>query len=135
MLRLSSTSCFKYFVIIKFSKFCKKDKCSCGRWPTHRLLYLNIKQGNYIKGNLSTNFLFQKFFSDTSSFKSIHWSCSIKKMVLKIFGIFIGKHLCWSLFLIKLQAFRTIARLIFLHALFKFDFSLGKTLKNFINFL
>ena len=32
--------------------------------------------------------------------------CSIKKDVLKKFAIFAGKHLCWSLFLIKLQAFR-----------------------------
>ena len=37
MLQFSSTSCFqsscfKYFVIIKFSKFCKEDKCSCGSW-------------------------------------------------------------------------------------------------------
>ena len=26
-LRSSSTSCFKYFLIIKFKEFCKKDKC------------------------------------------------------------------------------------------------------------
>ena len=31
---------------------------------------------------------------------------SIKKAVLKNFAIFTGIHLCWSLFLIKLQAFR-----------------------------
>ena len=30
--------------------------------------------------------------------------CSVKKGVLKDFVNFIGKHLCWSLFLIKLQA-------------------------------
>ena len=29
-----------------------------------------------------------------------------KKAALKNFAIFTGKHLCWSLFLIKLQAFR-----------------------------
>ena len=28
MLKSPSTSYFKYFVIVKFSKFCKKDKCS-----------------------------------------------------------------------------------------------------------
>ena len=32
--------------------------------------------------------------------------CSIKKAVLKIFSIFTGKHLFWSLLLIKLQASR-----------------------------
>ena len=36
--------------------------------------------------------------------KSSHWMCSIKQAVLKNFTIFTGKHLCWSLFLIKLQA-------------------------------
>ena len=36
--------------------------------------------------------------------KSSHWRCSIKKVVLKNFAIFTGKHLCWSTFLIKLQA-------------------------------
>ena len=30
-----------------------------------------------------------------------------KKAVLKIFAIFTGKYLCWSLFLIKLNAFRS----------------------------
>ena len=33
---------------------------------------------------------------------SSHQSCSIKKAVLNNFAIFTGKHLCWSLFLIKL---------------------------------
>ena len=30
------------------------------------------------------------------------WSCSIKNPVLKNFAIFIGKYLCWCIFLIKL---------------------------------
>ena len=38
--------------------------------------------------------------------RSSHWRCSVKKGVLKNFVNFTGKHLCWSLFLIKLQAFR-----------------------------
>ena len=37
-------------------------------------------------------------------FRSSHRRCSVKKGVLKKFGNFPGKHLCWSLFLIKLQA-------------------------------
>ena len=41
-----------------------------------------------------------------SVFRSIHQRCSIKKVVLKNVAIFIGKHLSWSLFLIKLQAIR-----------------------------
>ena len=33
--------------------------------------------------------------------RSSHWRCSIKKVVLKNFAIFTGKHLCWSFFLIN----------------------------------
>ena len=37
--------------------------------------------------------------------RSIHRRCSVKKGVLRNFTNFKGKHLCWSLFLVKLQAF------------------------------
>ena len=30
--------------------------------------------------------------------RNSHWRCAIKKAVLKNLAIFIGKHLCWSLF-------------------------------------
>ena len=40
------------------------------------------------------------------SLRSSHWRCSIEKDVFKNFANFTGKHLCWSLFLIKLHAFR-----------------------------
>ena len=33
-----------------------------------------------------------------------HQRCSVKKDVLKNFANFTGRHLCWSLFLIKLQS-------------------------------
>ena len=45
----SLTSCFKYFVIIKFSKFCKENKCCLGSWHACRLLYLYIEQSNSSK--------------------------------------------------------------------------------------
>ena len=32
-----------------------------------------------------------------------HYRCSVQKGVLKSFSNFLGKHLYWSLFLIKLQ--------------------------------
>ena len=38
--------------------------------------------------------------------KSSYRKCSIKKAVLKHLAILIGKHLCWSLFLINLQAYK-----------------------------
>ena len=37
-------------------------------------------------------------------FRSSHQKCSIEKAVLKNFATFTGNHLCWSLFLVKLQA-------------------------------
>ena len=39
-------------------------------------------------------------------FRSSHQRCSVKKAVLNYFSIFTGKHLRWSLLLIKLQSFR-----------------------------
>ena len=41
-----------------------------------------------------------------STVRSSHQSCSLKKAILKHFAIFTGKHLCWGLFLIRLQVFR-----------------------------
>ena len=36
--------------------------------------------------------------------RSSHQKASVKKAILKNFSIFLGKHLCWSLFSIKLWA-------------------------------
>ena len=47
--------------------------------------------------------IFSKFCKKS---RNSHQRCSIKKAVLKNFAIFTGIHLCWSLFLIKLQAYR-----------------------------
>ena len=38
--------------------------------------------------------------------KFIHWWCFLNKFFCKTLLLFTGKHLCWSLFLIKLQASR-----------------------------
>ena len=37
-------------------------------------------------------------------FKNSYWRCSLRKAALKNLTLFTEKHLCWSLFLIKLQA-------------------------------
>ena len=50
-----------------------------------------------------------------------------KKSILRNFAIFTGKHLCWSLFLIKLQAFKSAI-------LLKRDSSTGAFL-NIVKFL
>ena len=41
---------------------------------------------------------FSKYLWLIAVTKSSHWGCSIEKSALKKFKIFIGKHLCWSLF-------------------------------------
>ena len=41
------------------------------------------------------------------NFKSSHLQMFLKTGFLKKFAIFAGKHLCWSYFLIKLQAWRS----------------------------
>ena len=40
------------------------------------------------------------------SFKSGHQRCSVKKVFLKNFANFTGKHLCWSLFLNKVAGYQ-----------------------------
>ena len=47
-----------------------------------------------------------KYFPETSPniFGFCHRRCSIKKAVFQGFAIFTVKHLCWSLFLMKVQA-------------------------------
>ena len=49
--------------------------------------------------------------------RSSRRTCSVKKDVLKNLANFTGNHLCWSLILIKMQAFKPQHR----HFLVKFD--------------
>ena len=41
-----------------------------------------------------------------SNVRSSNWNSAVKKSVFRNFASFTGKQLCWSLFLIELQAFR-----------------------------
>ena len=66
----------------------------------HRQLQVNFER--FVR----TVFCFEKFnfvvfFCIIS--RNNHWKCSVKKAVLKNFANFTGKHLFWSLFLIKLH--------------------------------
>ena len=47
--------------------------------------------------------------SSTPVSRSSHGTSHVKKNVLKNFGIFTEKQLCWSLFLIRLQSFNSAA--------------------------
>ena len=57
--------------------------------------------------------LFQNFFLYKRStkmnflYRSSHQRCSLKKVFIKNFTKFTGKHLCWSLFLNKVSGLRT----------------------------
>ena len=55
-------------------------------------------------GNKINHVLFKFVFT---LFRSSHGRCFIKKPIFKDFAIFTRKHLCWSLFLIKQQGFRS----------------------------
>ena len=48
--------------------------------------------------------VFSKFCKKS---RSCHQKCSIKKAIINNFAKFTGKHLCWSLLLLKLKAFRS----------------------------
>ena len=63
---------------------------------------------------------------DKNKNRSSHLRCSVKKGVLKNFSNFTRKHLCWRLFLIKLQVFRPAT-------LLKEKFSRGVLLRNLRN--
>ena len=44
------------------------------------------------------------YYRELSVVRSSHWRCFVKKCVLENFANFAGKHLCWSLLLIRLQS-------------------------------
>ena len=101
-------SCFKFFMMIKFSKFCKKQM------PSRQLRCLQTfcicTRNKLIKAQAIsplTFFSLNSFMNTKTEFKSSHRGGSIKSNIPKTFGIFTGKHLYQSLYLIKLQAYRT----------------------------
>ena len=60
---------------------------------------LTVKQDGYIREQRIPN-------TWLSNIRSSRSQVFYKIGLLKVFGIFTGKHLCWSLFLVKLLAFR-----------------------------
>ena len=68
-------------------------------WKTCSLLVFSCE---YVQVDIFFSFLVFSFRKDKSS----NWGCSVKKDVPKSFANFTRKHLCLSLFLIKLQVFR-----------------------------
>ena len=48
------------------------------------------------------------YMKDVSNFRSSHWSCYLRKGVLRNFAKFTGKHLCQSLFFNKVAGVRLL---------------------------
>ena len=82
-------------------------------WPFQKWMHLFKFKPLFIKP-LMTN-------------RSSHRKCSMKNAVLKSFATFTGKHLCWSLFLIRLQTLRPAS-------LLKRDSNRGFSLRMLRNF-
>ena len=76
-------------------------------FPILMILFVNFKR----QFHFSLKMYFETFFNFSSLKTSSHWRCSVRKCVLKNFVIFTRKHLRWSLFLIKLQAFKHVTLL------------------------
>ena len=85
----------------KYKSGARTGKCKLGTGG--REIQIPDKKGIFIRSryNLIVN---HERLSRVTFCKSRHQRCSIKKAVLKNSGIFTGKHLCWSLFLIKLPS-------------------------------
>ena len=97
--------------LIKSLKFTK----ACHKLKTHRFLFIFWIIYHFLFKNFKNIFTVYIYHTTNSTlfgmFRNIHRRSSVKKIVPKNFAIFTGKHLCWSLFLINLQAFRSTALL------------------------
>ena len=88
---------------------------------THESFSYNLKiskgnpQKGYRTGQQSNHdfCLLRSFFLHS---RTSHSEVFCEKSVLQIFAIFTGKHLCWSLFLIKLQAYTYFEELLWTSA-------------------
>ena len=63
-----------------------------------RIVLLHLSNHKELLRWLSHRFLFQTPLKTRVEPQKQHWSWSAKKVVLKIFASFTGKHLCWNLF-------------------------------------
>ena len=96
--------------------FFEKPQVARSNWPSHPdflgLTCVNHKSWivNSLVESVCVSFLSSSSEESGSTtrlvasvFRSSHRRCSVKKGVLKNFTKFIGRHLCWCLFLVKFQ--------------------------------
>ena len=93
-------------LVIGFNRFPKNYaeliSLSLIKVEAYRCFHMTFNK--YVRTHLFTKqLLSQVSFLIHSDLRSCHSQMSLIISVLKNFAIFTGKHLCWSLFLIKLQ--------------------------------
>ena len=96
----------------------------------HSAILINLYRDSLsLKNHLRKFKANQSYYSKNNShfrtFRKSDWSCSMNKAVSKNFLIFTRQHLCWSLFLIKLQSLKPAT--LFFTAIFRRKFFLKKT--------
>ena len=93
------------------------NKMSTCKWIPESLMYKQITIS--LQTLLNKKIIFSTFLQAIgtqwtqklkSTSKAGFRKCSSKQVFLKYFAIFAAKHLCWSLFLIKLQAWRPLLK-------------------------
>ena len=102
------------FIIFSCQKYVKKGYMEMRKWiylvPLKSVLGRCISHySEYVSNNriwIRLCLLYYFFHFESIKFRSSRWQMSIKKEVFKNFAIFTGKHLCWSLFVIKLPAYK-----------------------------
>ena len=72
--------------------------------PRNTNLRSTVQVYHFFLGSINFQCMFSLVYTVYCQKQPSEQRCSVKKGVLKDFVNFIGKHLCWSLFLIKLQA-------------------------------
>ena len=73
--------------------------------PRNTNLRSTVQVYHFFLGSINFQCMFSLVYTDHSQKQPPEWRCSVKKEKKRCsFANFIGKPLCWSLFLIKLQA-------------------------------
>ena len=105
VLKIQSKTLLNMKMVVKYLNFVfhieVKTKSNYKIWNFVFQFLKNMKWHFGYTDCLILNPLAHKSIIIFGSNKCRHLRCSVKKVVLKNFAIFTGKHLCWSLFLIK----------------------------------
>ena len=80
-------------------------------WSRNTILRITVQVYHFFLGSINFQCMFSLVYTDHSRKQSPEWRCSVKKEKKRCsFVNFIGKPLCWSPFLIKLQVWHLFWR-------------------------